>query len=514
LDAAKAKVAAGAFEDASALLAWAVAGPLNPAERARVDLLRAQIAHHSHHGNEALPMLLSAARRLERIDSGIARATYLDALAAAMFAGRLARDPAVGMRQVAEAVRKLQLPPAPDKSDLHLRDIAVLYTEGYAAAAPGLRRTVDAFGTDDLTVDETVRCVWLAACAATDLWDDVNWDVVTRRHLDGIRQVGALSVLPLALNSRAIYLLLNGDLAEAESLVAETAWLAEITAGQNAMLPYGDVCLSAMRGDASLAEPQMNRVLDEIAMRGEGVGLNVVSWFQAMLYNGLGRFADAMSAAQVAAAAPLELGPPKWALGELIEAAVHSGSADAAASAFEQLSGFAQASGTELALGIEAGCKALLRSGPTAEGFYREAIERLERTTIRVELARTQLRFGEWLRREGRRADARGQLRKAYEALSAMGVGGFAERARKELVATGENVAKSSEARTADLTAQEAHIARLAAVGLTNQEIGAELYISARTVEWHLRKVFVKLGVNNRRQLRQSLSDFIEEAAG
>jgi hypothetical protein len=218
-----------------------------------------------------------------------------------------------------------------------------------------------------------VRCAWLAACAATDLWDDVNWDVVTRRHLDGIRRVGALSVLPLSLNSRAIYLLLSGDLAEAESLVAETAWLAEITAGQNAMLPYGDVCLSAMRGDASRAEPQMNRLLDEIAMRGEGVGLNMVSWFQAMLYNGVGRFADAMSAAQVAAAAPLELGPPKWALGELIEAAVHSGSADAAASAFEQLSGFAQASGTELALGIEAGHKALLCSGPAAEAIVRRS---------------------------------------------------------------------------------------------------------------------------------------------
>ena len=178
------------------------------------------------------------------------------------------------------------------------------------------------------------------------------------------------------------------------------------------------------------------------------------------------------------------------------------------------MSGFAQASGTELALGIEAGRKALLRSGPAPEGFYREAIERLERTTIRVELARTRLRFGEWLRREGRRADARGQLRRAYEALAAMGVDGFAERARKELVATGESVAKNFEARTAPLTAQEAHIARLAALGLTNQEIGAELYISARTVEWHLRKVFVKFGVNNRRQLRQSLSDLIGAAAG
>ena len=297
-------------------------------------------------------------------------------------------------------------------------------------------------------------------------------------------------------------------------MVAETAWLAEITAGQNAMLPYGDVCLSAMRGDASRAEPQMNRLLDEIVTRGEGLGLNLVGWFQAMMCNGLGRFSDAMDAAQMAAAAPLELGPPKWALGELIEAAVHSGSMEVAESAFEQLSGFAQASGTELALGIEAGRKALLCSGQVAETFHREAIERLERTTIRVELARTRLRYGEWLRREGRRPDARGQLRKAYEALSAMGVGGFAERARIELVATGESVTRGAEATTADLTAQEAHIARLAAVGLTNQEIGAELYISARTVEWHLRKVFVKFGVNNRRQLRQALSDFIEAAAG
>jgi DNA-binding CsgD family transcriptional regulator len=505
LSAAQAKVTAGSFDDATALLAAARAGRLGEAEQAQVQLLRARISLHSEHGNTALPLLLSAAGRLERIDPKLARETYLEAFAAAMFAGRLATGSEIGMRQVAAAMRDVRLPATPAKPDLLLHGVGVLFTDGYAAAAPGLLGTVGAFGTDELTMDEAVRFAWLAACAATDLWDDVNWGVLTRRHLDAIRAVGALSVLPVALHSRVIYDLYSGDLAEAEALVAESHWVADVTGGQNTMIPYGDVCLAAMRGDAATAEPQFARMLDDITARGEGVGLNMVGWFQAVMFNGLGRYEDALRAARPAAGSPLELGPPKWALAELVEAGVRGGDTAAAGGAFEQLCSFTRASGTEAALAVEAGRRALLRPGADAEDHYREEIERFGRTTLRVELARARLRYGEWLRRNDRRADARTQLRTAYEAFTAMGVGAFSERARRELAATGETIRPRTAEAAAVLTHQESHVARLAADGLTNPEIGAALFLSPRTVEWHLRKVYAKVGVSTRRQLRQSL---------
>jgi DNA-binding CsgD family transcriptional regulator len=411
------------------------------------------------------------------------------------------------MRQVAEAIREIQLPAAAGKSDVMLQGIGVLFTDGYAAAAPGLLDTVRAFGSDELTLDESVRFAWLAACAATDLFDDDNWDTLTNRHLTAIREIGALSVLPVALNSRIIYDLYSGDLAEAEALVAECAWVAEVTGGQNTMMPYGEVCLSAIRGDAARTEPRFRKLLDDVTARGEGVGLNMIGWFQAVMFSGLGRHEEALTAARMAAASPLELGPPKWALAEVVEAGVHSENTAEATLAFEQLSSFTQASGTDAALGVEAGRRALLHSGRTAEDDYREEAERLARTTLQVERARAQLRYGEWLRREGRRAEARNQLRYAFEAFSAMGLEGFAERARQELAATGETVRRRTVESTGNLTAQETHIARLAAEGLTNSEIGDTLFLSARTVEWHLRKVYTKLGVQTRRDLRQSLPE-------
>jgi len=507
LAAAQAKATAGVFDDALSLLAEAQAGPLDETESARVDLLQARISHYSEGGNKGLPLLLAAAARLEPLDPKLARETYLDAFAAAMFAGRLASGSGIGMRQVAEAIREIQLPAAAGKSDVMLQGIGVLFTDGYAAAAPGLLDTVRAFGSDELTLDESVRFAWLAACAATDLFDDDNWDILTNRHLTAIREIGALSVLPVALNSRIIYDLYSGDLAEAEALVAECAWVAEVTGGQNTMMPYGEVCLSAIRGDAARTEPRFRKLLEDVTARGEGVGLNMIGWFQAVMFSGLGRHEEALTAARMAAASPLELGPPKWALAEVVEAGVHSENTAEATLAFEQLSSFTQASGTDAALGVEAGRRALLHSGRTAEDDYREEAERLARTTLQVERARAQLRYGEWLRREGRRAEARNQLRYAFEAFSAMGLEGFAERARQELAATGESVRRRTVESTGNLTAQETHIARLAAEGLTNSEIGDTLFLSARTVEWHLRKVYTKLGVQTRRDLRQSLPE-------
>ena len=503
LAAAQAKASAGLFGEALSLLGAAESGPLDEAGRARIDLLRAQISYNSSHGNEALPLLLSAARRFEPLDGALARGIYLDALSAALFAGRLATCPGPGMRQVAEAVRQAPPPQEPSRSDLLLEGMAVLYTDGYVASAPLLHRAIRAFASEDLNPEEAFRSAWVAAVTAVDLWDCEHWDVLSRRHLDFVRKAGALSLLPLALASRAIFDVHSGDLAAAASLVAESRWVAEVTGGENVLTPIPAAWLAAMRGDEKPAERLIRETSKEAAALGQGVGLNMMLSARAVLCNGLGRYEDALVAAREAATEPLELGPTKWALAELVEAGVRSGNTEVAASAFEQLSAMARASGTDLALGIEAAGRALLTENDTAEDMYREAIARLGRTRIRVQLARTQLLYGEWLRRRGRRIDARSQLRTAYEALTAMGVEAFGERTRRELLATGETVRKRTVETHSMLTAQEARITGLVAEGLTNAEIGAALYISPRTVEWHLRQIFTKLGVASRRQLRQ-----------
>nr|WP_205650457.1 LuxR family transcriptional regulator [Actinoplanes solisilvae] len=499
------KAGAGAFESALALLADAEAGPIDEAGRARIDLLRGQISYNSSHGNEALPLLLAAARRLEPLDLPLARQTYLDAFSAALFAGRFATGPGTGMLQVAEAARRAPMPETPGKADLLLDGMALLYTEGYPASAPRLRRAVRAFGAEDLDLDEALHSAWVAAVTAVDLWDDVHWDVLSRRHLDVIRQSGALSLLPLGLASRAIFDIHSGNLTAVAALVAEMRWVAQVTGGENTLTPIAESWLAALRGHEKQAERLIGNTIDDATAQGQGVGLTMMLAARAVLANGLGRYEEALNAARAAIVDPLELGPTKWALAELVEAGVHSGNREEAATAFEQLSAMTNASGTEYALGVAAGRSALLHEGSAAEDCHREAIERLRQTRIHVELARARLRYGEWLRREGRRVDARVQLRAAYDALSAMGAEAFADRARRELSATGETVRKRTAEPTGELTAQEAHIGRLAADGLTNAEIAAALYLSPRTVQWHLRKIFPKLHVTARWQLRQAL---------
>jgi DNA-binding CsgD family transcriptional regulator len=503
LAAAQAKAGAGAFEDAYNLLAFAQSGPLAEAELARVDLLRAQISYNSIHGNQALPLMLAAARRFEPLDGAVARGTYLDALSAALFAGRLAPGSGPGMRQVAEAARAAPSSETPSKADLLLEGMAILYTDGYEASAGPLHRAIQAFGSEDLTVEEAFRSAWVAAVAAVDLWDDVHWDVLSQRHLEVVRKAGALSLLPLALASRAIFDIHSGNLTAAASLVAESNWIAEVTGGENTLTPIPESWLAAMRGHEKQAEQLIQETINDATARGQGVGLNMMYAARAVLCNGLGRYDDALVAAREAATEPLELGPTKWAIAELVEAGVRSGHNDIAAGAFELLSAMTRASGTDFALGVAAARGALLRDDDTADELYQEAIDRLGRTRIPVELARARMRYGEWLRRRKRRADARSQLRTAHELFSAMGVEAFADRARRELAATGETVRKRTVETQQDLTDQEAHIARLAAEGLSNPEIAAALYLSRRTVEWHLRKVFTKLGVTTRRQLRR-----------
>ena len=338
--------------------------------------------------------------------------------------------------------------------------------------ASAAQRAVQAFAAEELTLEEALRTSRLATTTAASLWNDACWDVLTRRHLEVVRRTGVLSVLPLALHNRALVHLFGGELALAASLVDEARTVTEMTG--STWLPYGEIGLAAMRGSAEQAEPLLDSCLLDAAARSEGVGVNVAQWARAVLYNGLGRYGDAVAAARQAAAHPCELGPRHWALAELVEAAARGGHERMASAALEQLSAMTRASGTDWALGVEASRRALLRDDAAADALHREAIERLGRTTVRLELARAQLLYGEWLRREGRRADARAQLRTAREALTAMGVAAFAVRARRELLATGETVRKRTVETSRELTPQEAQIARLVADGLTNPEIGAD----------------------------------------
>ncbi|MFI6679568.1 ATP-binding protein [Kribbella sp. NPDC050470] len=493
---------AGTFEAALNLLAVAEHGPLGDLQRARIDVLRAQIGFASRRGNEALPRLLAAAQRLEPLAAERALDSYLDALTAALFAGRLASGP--GPAEVAQAARNAPSSTARlRRGDLLLHGVAVLFAENYPAAAPLLRRATEVFDSDHLSLEEGVRFMWLAAVVASDLWDERAWDRLTRRHLRIVREAGALSALPLALNTRVYVDLFAGELSAAGGLVEEIRAVTE--AAETSLSPYAAIGLAAFRGREDPAAALIAASLRDVTARGEGIGVSLTNWARAMLCNGLGRYPEAMAAGREAAAFPAELGVSNWGLVELIEAAVRAGDRTTAATAFEQLSAMTQASGTDWALGVAARSEAQLYDGTPAEDRYREAIDRLERTAVRTEVARARLLYGEWLRRDNRRVESRLQLRVAHDAFTAMGMAGFAERARHELAATGETPRKRTAATQLDLTAQELHIARLAAQGLSNPEIGAELFISPRTVEWHLRKVFAKLGINARRHLRDAL---------
>ncbi|WP_328745262.1 AAA family ATPase [Streptomyces sp. NBC_00285] len=499
LDAAQAKLHAGAFESAAGLLASAAAGPLDEPGRARTEVLRAGIAFGQNRGGEAPQLLLAAARRFGRLDVAIAREIHLDAVAAAIFAGRLARGP--GLREAGEAAR--EAPPAqqPGVSDLVLDALAVRLTDDYPASVPMMEQALETLCDERLPVQEQLRRLWLASVIASDLWDDEHWHTAATRHVAITREAGALSALPDALDSRVFVHLLAGELTTAESLIEEIAEVCAATGNTNPGR-VGPLGLAVWRGREGEARALIDANLGEAVPRGQGATVTVTRWYEAVLCNGLGQYAQALAAAREAAAEPREFSSPRWALVELIEAAVRSGSPESATDALERVSETTRASGTNWALGVEARSRALLSEGDSADRLYREAIERLGRTRVRMELARAHLLYGEWLRRENRRVDARAQLDIAHEMFSRFGAQSFAERARGELQATGARVRTHTVATPTALTSQEAQIARLAGKGLTNPEIGAQLFISRHTVEWHLRKVFSKLGISSRREIR------------
>jgi DNA-binding CsgD family transcriptional regulator len=377
-------------------------------------------------------------------------------------------------------------------------------TDGRATATPTLKRAVSAFRNDELSTHERLRWLWLAGRVAQDLWDDESWEVLCTQHVRLARQTGALVVLPIALRSRIFQHGLWGEVGEGAALTGEAETVSAAIGTQ--LAAYGTVALAALQGREAETAELAEATLDDVESRGEGMGVGISHFTAALLYNGLGRYPDALVEAERACEHE-DLGVISWALTELIEAAARCGRDEVATAALERLSLTAQAAGTDWALGVLARSRALASDDDVAEDLYREAIDRLTRTRVRVELARSHLVFGEWLRRARRRVEAREQLRTAFGMLSEMGVEAFAERARRELAATGETARKRTDETRDELTAQEAQIARLARDGLSNPEIGAELFISPRTVKYHLRKVFTKLDISSRHELLTALPE-------
>jgi DNA-binding CsgD family transcriptional regulator len=499
LDAAQAKREAGAPDAARRLLTLALGGPLDELGWARAGLLRAQLAVR----RDRRLLLLEAARRLEPLDARLAREAYREAFSAALTTGRL--GPGGGMRQVAEAIRAASPSQPPRATDLLLDGMAALVTDGHPAGAPMLKRALRAFRDEAIPAQEALRWLPFACRIARAAWDDESWHALSARLTELARQAGALTALPDALQDGTALLLATGETATATAMAREAQTVAQ--AAGNPLRPYGAVLVAAWRGQEAEASRLITAGTTDPAVRGDGQRLTATAWATAVLNNGLSRYDVALTAAEQASEDPAELGLATWSLAELIEAAARTGAPERASGALRRLSATTSAAATDWALGIQARSTALLTGDEHAERLYLEAIERLGRTRIRAELARAHLLYGEWLRRQGRRRDAREHLRTAYQLLDAMGMAGFAGRARQELAATGETARKRTIDTAEELTAQEAHIARLARDGRSNPEISTELFISPRTVEWHLRKIFIKLGISSRRELRAALPD-------
>jgi len=494
LAAAQAHLQAGAFDAARRLLSSAEAGSLDELGRARVELLRGQIAFASNCGGEAPTLLLKAAEQLESLDIALARETYLDAWGAAMLTS------VTSVEEVSRAAISAHAPTsAPRPSDLLLDALSALGSAGRAAAAPKLRRAVSAFARRELDTVEGLRWGWLASYSVCALWDEENWYAVNVQQLQSVREAGMLSHLPMYLHGLGTNAAWRGNFATAASVIAEADAVAEATGTRFAR--YAAVFLASLRGTEAEASALIDVEVHNASAAGRGLGIQWCRWLSAVLYNGLGRYEQALGEAQRAGDEGGELFIAAWALPELIEASTRIGDARVAGDGVERLLEATSVSDSDWGLGVLARSRALVSDGPVAEDSHQEAIERLGRTRLRPELARAHLVYGEWLRRENRRLDARVQLRVAHDLFASIGMEAFCERARAELQATGEHVrARAPEARD-DLTAQERQIAELARDGLSNPEIGARLFLSPRTVEWHLRHVFAKLGIKSRRDL-------------
>jgi DNA-binding CsgD family transcriptional regulator len=503
LAAAQANLGAGAFEVAHGLLAVAEAGPLDDFARARLDRLRAEVAFAQLRGRDAPLLLLQAARRLAPLDVRLARDTYLEAWSAALFAGGLA-SAGGSLRDVSRAAATAPEPVDPPlPRDLLLEGLSLVFTEGRPAAAPALRRAVVAFADAEIAAEDMLRWGFLASRAANLIWDYDRCLEIGMRTVKLARDLGALEVLAAADNACGQAAAFGGDCAGAARLIAEVDAVKEATGTR--IGPYAAIALAGIRGHEPAATALIERVIAEAGAGGQGTAVQYAQWASSILMNGLGRYDEALAAAVAASEHTPELFIASWALVELVEAAARTGNAELASGALARLGEHTEACDTDWAAGVHARSRALLSDGEAAERQYREAIERLARTRLRPDLGRAHLLYGEWLRRDGRRKDARDQLSRAHELLAAIGMDAFAGRAQAELLATGGKVrARTVETRDV-LTPQERQIAQLARDGLSNPDIGARLFISPRTVEWHLHKVFGKLGIRSRHELAGAL---------
>ncbi|OKK05252.1 hypothetical protein AMK33_22840 [Streptomyces sp. CB02400] len=499
LSAARAAFEAGDPDRALTMLSLAETGLVDERRRGEVDLLRARIAFTTNRGGEAPGLLLKAAGQLADHDVALARETYLEVVNAAIFAGPQAYDN--GQYEAARASRALPAQRPPRPTDLLLDGLAVRVLDGHTAAVPYLRRALRAFTEPDLSPEEGLRWLWLICVTAVGVWDHATMSVLAARHLELAREAGQATALPFALTMRCVVHVLDGELSEGASLAEEAQTVAEAV-GTAAPI-YGALFVAAWRGQETECLELSRRADDGVERRGEGVGPVVSRWARALLYNGLGRYEEAAEAADLANREynQLEMGIPVWSLVEYVEATARAGAPGRAADALARLTGLTRASGTDWAVGVEARSRALLAGEADAESHYLRAIDSLGRTRLRGESARAHLLYGEWLRRRGRHDAAGQELRHAHELFVSMGMEAFAQRAAGELSAAGEIVRTRAGSAESDLTPKEVQIVRLVREGLTNPEIGARLVVSPRTVEWHLRKIFGKLGVTSRRQL-------------
>ncbi len=495
LAAAQAKYLAGSPQAALRLLESAAYPSTDPLELAMVQRLRGRIALHLSRSGEAAPALLDAAQRLESIDPGLARETHLEALHAAAVAGRLG----TGMRDAAAAARAAPAAPGPQRaSDVLLDGLAIRFTDGHGAGAPILKLALAALLDGNSDYDEDVRWPLLACRVAADVFDDETWYLLASRYVVIARRAGALGVLPIAVMHLSLMHVFEGKLSQAAELVEEIDSMIDATGSRRINIPK--LMLAAYKGDEDQASKLIDAAERDAVARGEGFVLTFGEHAHAVLQNALGRYPAAFDNAQRASTRD-ELHASAWSLPELVEAAVRSGKREVAADALERLRERTQAAGTQWALGIEARCAALLSDDATAEDLYTEAIERLGQCRVALDLARAHLLYGEWLRRRARRVDAREQLRSARSSFAEMGAEAFAERAARELLATGETARKRTVETTDELTPHEARIARMARDGASNQDIATRLFVSRKTVEYHLHKVFSKLGISTRQQL-------------
>ena len=499
LAAAQATYLAGSPQAALKLLESAASAPTDALEVAMAQRLRGRIALHVSRSGEAAPLLFDAAQRLESLDPELARETQLEAMHAAAVAGRLG----MGMRNAATAARTAPATPGPQRaSDVLLDGLAVRFTDGIGAGAPILNQALVALLDGNGDYEEDMRWPMLACRVAADVFDDESWHLLASRYVRIARESGALGVLPIALMHLTLMHVFEGKLDRAAALLEEIDSIIDATGSRRISIPK--LILAACRGDEARASKLIDETQRDAIVRGEGFVLTFAEHSYAVLHNALGHYETALDNAQRASAQD-ELHAAVWSLPELVEAAVRSGKPELAADALERLRVQTQVARTEWALGIEARCAALLSDDAIAEDLYREAIERLGHCRVALDLARARLLYGEWLRRRGRRVDAREQLRSAQASFAEMGAEAFAQRADRELLATGETARKRTVETRDELTPHEARIARMARDGASNQDIATELFVSRKTVEYHLHKVFAKLGISARHQLEDVL---------